>query len=195
MASLKIFRTVCLCLAMLLGAIATASAEGRHALVVGIDAYQNVPSLEKAVNDARAVKAALTTAGFQVQLVEGPDQIGFLEAIAAFSASIGPGDEAVVYYAGHGVEIDGRNYLLPSDVPLATDCMPTTDPPPVMFSTTTLWPMAGASFLASILPTMSVDPPAVKGTTIRTGPLGQSAAKVTDAARQDSETMKERFKN
>ena len=94
-------------------------AEGRHALVVGIDAYQNVPSLEKAVNDARAVKTALTTAGFEVQLVEGADQIGFLEAIASFSASIGPGDEAVVYYAGHGVEIDGRNYLLPSDVPAA----------------------------------------------------------------------------
>jgi Caspase domain len=119
MASLKVLCAVCLCLVVWLGGIATASAEGRHALVVGIDAYQNVPSLEKAVNDARAVQAALTTAGFKVQLVEGPDQIGFLEAIASFSASIGPGDEAVVYYAGHGVEIDGRNYLLPSDVPAA----------------------------------------------------------------------------
>lgn len=119
MATLTVFRTVFLCLALSLGGIAAAFAEGRHALVVGIDAYENVPSLEKAVNDARAVKAALKTAGFKVQLVEGPNQIGFLEAIAAFSASIGPGDEAVVYYAGHGVEIDGRNYLLPSDVPAA----------------------------------------------------------------------------
>lgn len=119
MASLSVLRTIYLCLAVLLGSTATASAEGRHALVVGIDTYENVPSLQKAVNDARAVKAALTTAGFEVQLVEGPDQIGFLEAIASFSARIGPGDEAVVYYAGHGVEIDGRNYLLPSDVPAA----------------------------------------------------------------------------
>jgi uncharacterized caspase-like protein len=119
MASLKVLRTVCLCLAVLLGSTATASAEGRHALVVGIDTYQNVPSLQKAINDARAMKDALTTAGFDVQLVEGPDQIGFLEAIAAFTSKVGPGDEAVVYYAGHGVEIEGRNYLLPSDVPAA----------------------------------------------------------------------------
>lgn len=119
MSLLNVFRRVFFCVAILLGGTAGVSAEGRHALVVGIDAYQNVTSLEKAVNDARAVKAALTTAGFEVQLVEGPDQISFLEAIAEFAAGIGPGDEAVVYYAGHGVEIDGRNYLLPSDVPAA----------------------------------------------------------------------------
>jgi Caspase domain len=96
-----------------------ASAEGRHALVIGVDAYENVPSLKKAVNDARAVKSALETAGFEVQLVENPDQISFLEAIAGFSADIGSGDEAIIYYAGHGVEIEGQNYLLPSDVPAA----------------------------------------------------------------------------
>jgi uncharacterized caspase-like protein len=104
---------------LVMASAAVSLAERRHALVVGIDEYDNVATLKKAVNDARAVKAALVTAGFEVQLVEGADQISFLEAIAAFSASIGPGDEAVVYYAGHGVEIDGRNYLLPSDVPAA----------------------------------------------------------------------------
>jgi uncharacterized caspase-like protein len=110
------------CLLLVLGVICLtgmARAEGRYALVVGINDYANVVPLQKAVNDARAMKDALTTAGFDVQLVEGPDQIGFLEAIAAFTSKVGPGDEAVVYYAGHGVEIDGRNYLLPSDVPAA----------------------------------------------------------------------------
>ncbi len=108
-----------LMVASALGAPGVVHAQGRHALVVGIDTYVNVPSLQKARNDARVVGAALGTAGFTVQLVQDAGQIAFLEAIAAFTAKISPGDEAVVYYAGHGVEIDGRNYLLPADVPAA----------------------------------------------------------------------------
>jgi len=85
--------------------------------------------------------------------------------------------------------------LLPSDAPLATACMPTIDPPPDIFSTKTLWPMAGASFFASILPMMSVDPPGLNGTTIRTGPFGQFAASAVDAAKKVNEKMKVRHSN
>ena len=120
--TMKIFVVFRRCLLLVLGVFCAtdmAFAEGRYALVVGINVYSNVAQLQKAVNDARAMDKALIAAGFDVKLVEGPDQIGFLEAIAAFTSKVGPGDEAVVYYAGHGVEIDGRNYLLPSDVPAA----------------------------------------------------------------------------
>ncbi|MDO8884775.1 MAG: caspase family protein [Pseudotabrizicola sp.] len=86
-----------------------ALAEGRHALLVGIDRYDRLDDLQKARNDARAMDQALRRAGFSTTLLEDADQISFLQAVADFSARIEPGDEAVVYFAGHGVEIDGKN--------------------------------------------------------------------------------------
>ena len=97
-----------------------ASGEVRHALVVGNDSYQNLPSLMKATNDARAVDEALRKTGFSTRLVLDADQTPFLEAFASFAQRINPGDVALFYYAGHGVEIDGQNYLLPTDAPDVT---------------------------------------------------------------------------
>ena len=92
-------------------------AQDRYALVIGIDTYANVRPLLKARNDARSVDAALEQAGFASQLVLDPDYSGLLEALSEFVAQLGPGDEAIFYFAGHGVQIDGRNYLLTSDIP------------------------------------------------------------------------------
>ena len=92
-------------------------AEGRYALIIGNDSYQAVPGLEKARNDAKAIHTALSGVGFQSTLVLDADQLGLLSALSAFSNQIKPGDEAVFYFAGHGIEIDGSNYLLPTDVP------------------------------------------------------------------------------
>ena len=96
-----------------------ASAQSRHALVIGIDTYTSVPTLEKARNDAVSVHEVLSKAGFNSDLVVDADQLQLLRALSDFSSRVRPGDEVIFYFAGHGVEIEGRNYLLPSDIPEA----------------------------------------------------------------------------
>ena len=98
--------------------LATAgAAQDRHALVVGIDTYENVNSLMKARNDATSVHAAFEAAGVTSTLLLDPTFREMIEALSAFTEQLGPGDEAIFYFAGHGVQIDGRNFLLMSDIP------------------------------------------------------------------------------
>jgi hypothetical protein len=97
---------------------ALAPAEARNlALVIGNDSYANVPRLQKAVNDAQAIGAELQRLGFVVRRAENLDQRAMSRALVAFQADIQPGDQALFYYSGHGFEIGGTNYLLPTDVP------------------------------------------------------------------------------
>ncbi|WP_448952313.1 caspase family protein [Labrys neptuniae] len=86
------------------------------ALVIGNDAYQNVPRLERAVGDAQAIGATLQQLGYAVTVSSDLTYKGMAHALAEFSARIQPGDTAVLQFSGHGVAIDGRNYLLPVDV-------------------------------------------------------------------------------
>ena len=85
--------------------------------MVGNDAYRNVPALKTADGDARAVGDELEKLGFVVRRAEDVDRPAMSRALAAFDAEIQPGDRAVFFYAGHGFEISGANYLLPTDVP------------------------------------------------------------------------------
>lgn len=94
-------------------------AGNRHALVIGIDAYDNVSSLQKARADAISVSQAFTELGFLVTTRLDPDRRSFNQALSEFTALIAPGDEAVFYFAGHGIEVNGRNFLLPADIPAA----------------------------------------------------------------------------
>lgn len=94
-----------------------AGAEKRVALVVGNNAYESVPKLEKAVNDAKAVSSSLQALGFQVQLATDLGRRDFIRQLSAFMDRVGPGDLALFYYAGHGIEVRGVNYILPTDVP------------------------------------------------------------------------------
>lgn len=104
--------------AALLVVVATAAlAQTRHALVIGIDDYTEVPALMKARNDARAVHAALEAAGFEARLLLDSDGLTLFGALERFAARIEPGDEAVFFFAGHGVELNGENFLLPADIP------------------------------------------------------------------------------
>jgi hypothetical protein len=113
-------RRLSVALAFLCVAASFEAAEARNlALVVGNDAYANVPGLQKAVNDARAISTALERLGFVVRRVENVDQRAMSRALVAFDADVGPGDRALFFYAGHGFEIGGTNYLLPTDVPPA----------------------------------------------------------------------------
>ena len=96
-----------------------ALAQTRHALVIGIDDYAHVEPLQKARNDAQAVAAALEPAGFRVTLLLDPDRRAMTRALGRFASRLAQGDEAVFYFAGHGIEVDGQNFLLPADIPEA----------------------------------------------------------------------------
>jgi hypothetical protein len=88
---------------------------GRHALVIGIDQYQNIPKLRNAVADAKAVANSLKGFDFKVLQLNDLTERSFKQALRDFMSSVSPGDEVVVFYAGHGVQIGGLNYFLPVD--------------------------------------------------------------------------------
>jgi uncharacterized caspase-like protein len=89
----------------------------RFALVIGNGAYREVNPLKNTVNDATAVAAKLQDVGFEVYFARDLDRRAMNDAISQFLARIDAGSEALVYYAGHGVELFGSNFLLPVDVP------------------------------------------------------------------------------
>jgi len=89
----------------------------RLALVIGNGRYSAVRPLKNPVADARAVAQALTRLGFTTTLAEDLSRLAMNETIGAFLNRVTPATEVVVYYAGHGVEAEGANYLLPTDIP------------------------------------------------------------------------------
>jgi Caspase domain len=96
-----------------------ASAESRVALVVGQSAYRAVPALPNASNDARRMAELLASAGFEVTAAPDLSQNDMRQTIGDFAAKVaasGPDTIALVFYAGHGLQIDGENYLVPVDV-------------------------------------------------------------------------------
>ena len=99
-----------------------ALAEKRVALVLGNAAYQNVPPLANPVNDGAVIAAKLHDAGFDV--VDSRHDLSAIEtrrALRDFADRARDADIAVVYYAGHGMEVDGTNYLIPVDAKLERD--------------------------------------------------------------------------
>jgi formylglycine-generating enzyme required for sulfatase activity len=91
----------------------------RLALVIGNQAYSWFP-LVNPINDARAVARTLLDVGFaagDIRLVLDARQSDLRRAAREFAESVKPGDLALVYYSGHGVEVKGGNYLLPVDLP------------------------------------------------------------------------------
>ena len=100
----------------------SAPGERRVALVVGNSSYQNAPLLPNPARDARALAAKFKDAGFEI--VAATYDVGHLEfkrAIRKFEDAAAASDIAVVYFAGHGMEINGVNYLIPVDAKLASD--------------------------------------------------------------------------
>ncbi len=96
-----------------------ALAERRVALVVGNDSYDEVTGLKKAVSDAHALADALKPLGFEVDVVDNASRSTLSRHMVDFERRVQPGDTALFFFAGHGVEIRGENYLLPTDVPNA----------------------------------------------------------------------------
>jgi uncharacterized caspase-like protein len=97
-------------------------ADKRVALVIGNSGYQNVARLANPANDAAAIAAIFTSARFDV--VESRRDLSALEmrrTLRDFADKARDADVAVVYYAGHGIEVDGANYLIPVDAQLERD--------------------------------------------------------------------------
>ena len=88
----------------------------RVALVVGMSAYTSISPLRNTEADARAVGAMLERLGFTVDLAIDVPLAQMKDAISAFSRKSETADIAMVYYAGHGVEAAGENYLIPVDI-------------------------------------------------------------------------------
>jgi hypothetical protein len=88
------------------------SSEKRVALVIGNSGYKDAPLLNPA-NDANDMTHALTALGFEVLHKVNLTRVEMLRAIHAFGESTSNADVALFYYAGHGVQVDGRNWLIP----------------------------------------------------------------------------------
>jgi len=93
----------------------------RVALVIGNATYRHVAPLDNTDRDAQSVAAALAGAGFaEVTIAINLDQRRFHAVLADFTASAAAADWAMIYFSGHGIEVDGRNYLIPIDARLQT---------------------------------------------------------------------------
>lgn len=101
--------------ALLCSVSPTALAAGRHALLIGNSAYAALPPLDNPSLDAKLLAKTLEGLGFEVEAVTDADYDGMRAAIDAFRREARDAEVALVYYAGHGVQVDGENYLLPVD--------------------------------------------------------------------------------
>jgi formylglycine-generating enzyme required for sulfatase activity len=88
----------------------------RIALVIGNDAYKHVPPLEKAANDARAMGRALQQAGFETRTVLDANRSQMNKAINQFADDVAGGGIGVFFFAGHGVQVNNQNFLIPIDL-------------------------------------------------------------------------------
>ena len=107
-------RTALTALLTVLVCISPALAEKRAALIIGNAAYVNSPALTNPVNDANDVAAALSEMGFEVLVGVDLDKRGFDGKVREFTRTLAQADVALFYYAGHGLQVSGRNYLVPS---------------------------------------------------------------------------------
>ena len=97
-----------------------ANAEKRVALVIGNSAYRDQGELTNPRNDATDVAAALKMHGFQV--IEGLDldKVALDRKLRDFAAALAGADVGLFFYAGHGLQVEGRNYIIPIDAQLRT---------------------------------------------------------------------------
>ena len=113
-------------LALVLSVLALQPAYGqaqpgrRIALVIGNATYTNGGVLDNPEADADVVAAKLTSLGFEVTADKNLGQSGMRDLIGGFMSRVHDGDLVLIYYAGHGIEADGRDYMLPVDVKLET---------------------------------------------------------------------------
>jgi hypothetical protein len=97
--------------------------EQRVALVIGNSNYQNAPPLQNPDSDAQSMAQLLNSAGFEVIAATDLTHDDMIKVLRDFSAKIsgrGPNTVAMIYYAGHGVQLAGENYLVPVDAKISS---------------------------------------------------------------------------
>lgn len=109
---------VLLLLGMMFFSPASADAGKRFALVIGANNYTHAPVLQNAVSDSRLVAATLKGIGFEVVALENSGVDSFYEGLENLKRLSAHAEVGLVYFAGHGIEVDGKNYLLPVDAEL-----------------------------------------------------------------------------
>ena len=112
---------VLLSVVVLVALAPAALAEGRVALVVGNGTYAHISWLPNPGNDAVDMTAALRRLGFEVTTVRDADRVELAEALRVFTRESADAEVSLVFYAGHGLEMDGVNYLVPVDARLERD--------------------------------------------------------------------------
>jgi uncharacterized caspase-like protein len=95
------------------GSVKTISQPNRKALVIGNSSYSYLTNLPNTINDARSIANSLKQAGFTVAIAENLDLVGMQNAIRVFGERLGKHDVGLFYYAGHAVQVKGKNYLIP----------------------------------------------------------------------------------
>jgi uncharacterized caspase-like protein len=110
-----------LALALALLAAAGPAAAERLALVIGNGAYREAPALANPAADARGMAAALARLGFRVETLLDADRAQMEAAIRRFGEAAAGAEAAMVYYAGHAVEVGGRNHLIPVSARIRSD--------------------------------------------------------------------------
>jgi uncharacterized caspase-like protein len=116
------FRIVAAALLFMLSDFLPASADvKRVALVIGMSNYQHLSSLPNPVPDAKAIAAELKDHGFAVSEYYNLDRAGLLDALERFERDATGAEVAVVYYAGHGMSIQGKNLIAPTDMEIACE--------------------------------------------------------------------------
>ena len=96
-------------------------ASQRIALVIGNAAYEHAPGLANPLNDVNDIGAAFGRLGFKVTKLENADYDGMRRGLRAFTRATAGAEIALVFYAGHGIEVDKRNFLIPVDARLLSD--------------------------------------------------------------------------
>jgi uncharacterized caspase-like protein len=98
------------------GEYSTTIKDKRLALVIGNNEYNEVSKLSNPVEDARAIKTALEACGFEVMTLENGTEKSIKEKVREFSEKLKTYDVGMFYYSGHGVELNGINYIVPTDI-------------------------------------------------------------------------------
>jgi len=109
------YRTVLALIFLIAAGLGQASAERRIALVVGNSAYEHAPQLTNPKNDAEDMTGRLTALGFEVIGGTDLDRKSLVEALIRFGRAAETADVALFFYAGHGLQVNGQNYLVPID--------------------------------------------------------------------------------